>query len=162
MNGSSMQPGDKQTLKLLAFLIGSLLLLMVALIGIAFSIQKGQQMRSRLEAQLILGEDLIAQNMDMEVEDSLSRVGAIVDDGTEGIANTQLLCHHAYSGHEMAKQFLVFIPGVHETRNGLARDQEHMDRSFWGNVLDANANVIFIDYLGGNLPLDDLGKQRFF
>lgn len=65
MNGSSMQPGDKQTLKLLGLLIGSLSLMMVVLIGLAVAIQKGQAILERSEAQLFFGEHLVAQNVDV-------------------------------------------------------------------------------------------------
>lgn len=103
MNGSSMQPGDKQTIKLLALLIGSLMLLMVILIGLAMTVQKGQRSQEKLEAQLFLGEDLITKDVDMEMKHSLSRVRAIVDNGTKRITYAQLPGHHADPDHEMAQ-----------------------------------------------------------
>lgn len=102
MNGSSMQPGDKQTLQLLGMLIGSLILLMVVLISVSIAIHKGRQQHSGLETELFLGKYLVAQNVNVEMEDGLPGIRSIIDDGAEGIADAQLFGHHTHLRHQVA------------------------------------------------------------
>lgn len=87
MTSASFQPGDTKTLKLLGLLIGSLITFMVVLIVLCIVIQKAQPTTEDLKAQLVFGESLVAQNMDVEVKHRLPGIRPVVDNGAERIAD---------------------------------------------------------------------------
>ena len=60
----------------------------------------------------------------------------------------------------MAEQFLVGVGHVGVCRNHFLRNDENVDRRLRVDVTKGQTQIVFIDNLGRNFPLDDLQKER--
>jgi len=115
-----------------------------------------------LKSQGIFGEDLVAQDMQVQVKDSLTGAGTIVDDQPEGIANTGPLRQFPGFEQQVSQQGLVCVRGIHKPANGLFGDQQQVRGRFWCDVPNGKTEVILVQNLSRDFTVEYSGKDGFF
>jgi len=99
------------------------------------------------------------QKMKMDMEDRLPGVGIVIGDDPEARFRHPPLPRQTRRHHvDMADQLPVLRRDVETVDDMLPRDQEEMMRCLWGNILDGDDKVVFIDRLCGNGSGNDLAK----
>src|SRR5690606_35799816 len=99
-----------------------------------------------------------AEHMDMQVEHRLAGACAIANVKAEV---RQPFLRRQPVGHQqqVAEQGLVLLSGITEFRDWLIRDPQAVDRRLRVDVADRQRMLVFVDDIGGDLPVDDLGKD---
>ncbi len=105
------------------------------------------------------GKRAACQDMQMEMEHGLPGTGTVVYDEPEGVGYTELLGNLARRQHEVAEQFLVRGLGIHQARDTLLGNHQHVHRRLGVDVVDGDAVLILIDEFAGNLAADDLAEN---
>lgn len=61
----------------------------------------------------------------------------------------------------MTEQTLILRLGGGDAREVFFRDDQHVDRGFRVNVVDGDAQIVFVGDLRGDFSIDDFLKERF-
>src|SRR5699024_6114795 len=102
-----------------------------------------------------------AENMNMQVEHILRRLRAVGYDQPEGIAVTLLAPHGSCREQQMAEQSLIVIGGIDEHVNGFFRNDENVHGCLRVDVPKGQAQVILVDDVCVDFPVDDPGEYGF-
>ena len=95
----------------------------------------------------------------MEVIDGLPAIDPIVDDQAVTIGDALLTGDFRRHPKEMSQQCLVCRGHQFYLCQGLLRDDQDMNRSLGAHIPKSQAQVILIDDVSGNFPVDDLGED---
>ena len=89
-----------------------------------------------------------------------SAVGAIVDDDSEAIFGVAFLAGDlADFQEEMAQEFQVVGRGFGDANDWFFGNEKKVDRGLGRNVAEAEAEIVFVDDVGGNFTGDDFFEQ---
>ena len=92
-----------------------------------------------------------------------SAVGAIVDDDPEAIFGVAFLAGDlADFQEEMAQEHLVVGRAFGDANDWFFGNEKKVDRGLGRNVPEAEAEIVFVDDVGGNFPGDDFFEQGHF
>src|SRR5208282_1296693 len=89
----------------------------------------------------------------------LAGLFTIVDHQPKRIGYFQLTRNFAGREQQMAEQSVIFGLCIYQPVNRLLRDQQQMHLRLGIDVLDCNAQLVLVNNVGRNLPVDDLGKK---
>lgn len=87
-------------------------------------------------------------------------VRSIVDDDPVTLAQTLLLGDDSDFGHKVTQQVSVTGLGFSNPLDLSPRHQKQVDRSLRVDVSETKAVLIFINDVGGNVPIRNFLKQR--
>ena len=100
------------------------------------------------------------EQMNVQMRDGFSSVGAVVDDGAKArFREAFLLRDDAHARKEVPEEGGLFRGRFRDARDELLRNKEEVDRGLGLDVSEAEAEVIFINDLGRNFTGDDLLKN---
>jgi len=89
-----------------------------------------------------------------------SPVGAIVNNDSEAIFGVAFLAGDlADFQEEMAQEFLVVGRGFGDANDWFFGNEKKVDRGLGRNVAEAEAEIVFVDDVGGNFTGDDFFEQ---
>lgn len=98
----------------------------------------------------------------MEMGHCFTTVGAVVDDQTETVLREALVFGDLGSGQkEMTEHRLIFCAGFGDADNGFPWDDQVVKGCLRRDVFEANAKVVFVENLCGDLLVADLLEQCF-
>lgn len=99
-----------------------------------------------------------AEEMHMKVKNGLARAAAVVEHGA--IAGEEIALPGQFGGDKMqlAKDRLVRRRSIVERGEMLAGADEKVSGSLWGDILERENVVIFIDNLRGDFPGPDFAE----
>lgn len=96
----------------------------------------------------------------MEVGDGLAAVGAVVDDDAEAVFLEALLFGDGGdAGHHVAEEGLVIVFGEGDAGNWFFGDEEEVGGCLGADVAEAEAEVVFVDDVGGDFAGDDFFEE---
>src|SRR5262245_59455947 len=108
----------------------------------------------RRPIQLAAGEDVQVQ-----MEYALARLGAVVHHETECIAHAELLRHFAGRKQQVPEQSLVLAACARQPVDLFLWDEQDMRRRLRIDVAEGQAQVVLIDDVGRDLAPDDLAEK---
>jgi len=93
---------------------------------------------------------------------ALAAVAAVVDhEAVAGLGDTKFFRERGGGEQEMAEGGLVAGRGFADAGNKFLRDHEHMHRCLRVDVVDGDAEVVFMRELGGDLAVNDFLEEGF-
>lgn len=96
------------------------------------------------------GEVASAEDVEVDVEDGLADVGAVVDDeAVAGLFEALFAGDFGAGEHELAEEFGVIVGGVVEVDDVFFGDDEDVDRGGGGDVAECDAVFVFVDAVVG-------------
>jgi len=96
----------------------------------------------------------------VKVGDSLASVFAVVDDHPEAVFGVALLAGDvADPQKEMPEKLLILGFGFRDADEGLLGNEEKVHRGLRSDVAKAEAKIVFINEVCGNLTGDDFFKE---
>lgn len=98
-----------------------------------------------------------SEEVNVEVEDGLTGVGTLIDDQT--VAFKAELFANDSSGVEQVSVITGFFDKSHAGDFGAGNDED-MNRGFGLDIAKGDAEIIFINDIGGDFAIDDLGEDR--
>ena len=100
-----------------------------------------------------------AEEVDVEVVDSLAAIAGGVDDGAVAFDEIFLAGDFSGGGEELAKEWGVAIGGFGERCDVAARRDENVSRRGRVDVSEGKAIVVLVDGGGGNASVNDFAKE---
>ena len=98
----------------------------------------------------------------MQVRHAFSAVAAVVDHkAVAGFGDAEFLGERCGGEQEVTERGLVGGAGFADAGDKFLRDDEHMHRRLWVDIVDGDAEVVLVRELGRNLAVDDLLKESF-
>jgi hypothetical protein len=99
--------------------------------------------------------------MDMEMRYAFPAIRAIIDDQTETrVMQAFLLGHGLRNKDEMTQKRFVLGSGCRNARDFLFWNDQDVNRSLRVDIVESQAEIVFINDPGGNFPGDDFGENR--
>src|SRR5256714_2033565 len=106
------------------------------------------------------GERATAEDVDVYVEDGLTRARARVDDGAVARFGVPLLgCYARGHAQEVSEHCLFALARFVERGDVRARDDERVRRGLRVDVAEGQRLLVLVNLLRGNLARDDLAKD---
>ena len=107
-------------------------------------------------------EGALAEEMDVQVGDTFAAVTAVVDDeAVAGVGDAEFLCEGCSGEQEMAEGGLIGGGGFADARDEFFWNDEYVHRCLRGDVVDGDAEIIFVRELRGDLAVNDFLKKSF-
>ena len=101
-----------------------------------------------------------AEEVDVEVRDGFAAVGAVVDDDTESIfVDALLFGDGGDAGHHVAEEGLIIVFGEGDAGDEFFGDEEEVSGGPRADVAEAEAEVVFVDDVGGDFAVDDFLEE---
>lgn len=95
------------------------------------------------------------EDMDVEVEDALSAVFTGIDDSTVAVFEIELMSDLGDHAEEVCGELGVFVSEVVKGDERFFGNEQNVNGSLWIDVVEGEAEVIFVDDFGRNLAVDD-------
>lgn len=95
------------------------------------------------------------------MRDGFAAVGTVVDHKAEAFGEAQFLCQDAGGEQQVAERSLVGGRGFADARNEFFRDDEQVHGGLRLNVVEDDAEVVFVFDLRGDLAVDDALEDGF-
>ena len=87
---------------------------------------------------------------------------AVENKAGAGLFETQFLGNALCLEKHFAHQFAVFCLHFHKAGNVLLGNDQEVDRSLGGDVVEGEDIIVFVDFLGGNFTLDNFTEKTVF
>jgi len=96
----------------------------------------------------------------MKVKDRLTAIAVCVDNHPIAVTRETFAAGDLRRGDQkMPKSVLVLRPGLVERFDVLFRDNQNMPRRLRAKIVKSDANVVFVNLIGGNSPFHDLAED---
>ena len=103
-----------------------------------------------------------AEEVDVEVGDCLAAVGTVVDDDAEAVfADPFFLGDAGDAGHHVAEESLIVVFGEGDAGDWLSGDEEEVGGGTGVDVAEAEAELVFVDDVGGDFAVGDFLEESF-
>lgn len=100
------------------------------------------------------------QKMDVEMRNAFPCIRPVIDNHPEPrLIDFQLGSNLLSDQKQMPQKALIPHPGLSDSGNNLFRNDQHMKGRLRSNIVKGNDPIIFVNNVGRNLALDDLGEN---
>ena len=100
-----------------------------------------------------------AQNVHVNVENGLTRLGAVIEDDPEPVADAVFPGQSGADAHHLADELLIVAAQGRGAGDMLSGDDEKMFRGLGRNVPEGENVLILIDFFAGDVAADDFAEQ---
>lgn len=101
-----------------------------------------------------------AKDVNVQVIDRLAAISATIDDGAVSVRQTKLLGDFLRGQQQVPQQSLILTRSCREVCQFFFGDHQHMRRSLRRDVMKCQAQIIFMDDLSRDFPIEDPFENR--
>ena len=106
------------------------------------------------------GERALAEEMHVQVRNAFTAVAAVVDyEAVAGFSDAEFLGERSGSEQQVAEGGLVGGGGLADPGDEFLWDDQHVYRRLRIDVVNGDAEVVFVREFGGNLAIDDFLEE---
>ena len=106
-----------------------------------------------------------AHDVDVKMEDGLTAVLAGVDNRSVAFCQAEFRCNLGNHVQQVAAELSVLCCQLIKRNDWFPWNQQNMHRSLWTDIMESQAEIVFVDDVGRDLTINDLledGHEQHF